>query len=112
MRRGASLVEILVALLILGLVIPVSFGAFGSSFMIGFRMREYADKVAYAEWWFNRLECPVSQTAIEAMPRADSEGRMHFSWTAVGGDYGSIRVVLSVSNGSKSDNPFVISRVY
>ncbi len=112
MRRGASLVEILVALLILGLLIPVSFGAFGSSFMIGLRTREYADKVAYAEWWFNRLECPVSPISIEAMPRSDFKGRMHFSWSTIAGDYGTVRVALSVSNGSKSDIPFVISRVY
>jgi hypothetical protein len=97
---------------ILGAVLPGALSAFGSVFMSEMRIHEASRKVFGAEWWFNRLELPVSVSALNAMPRADGHGKTLFRWETEGGAYGAVRVTLSVSNGALDDAPFVTSRVF
>jgi hypothetical protein len=108
---GYSLVEVLVALGILGTVIPASLGAFGVVFASEIRVGEVSRKAFGAEWWFNRLEFPVSPANLESMPRADESGRMRFSWETENEAYGAVRVTLSVSGETPGDVPFVTTRV-
>jgi hypothetical protein len=111
-RLAYSLVEALFALGILGAAIPAAFSAFGSAFMAEIRIHEASRKAFGAEWWFNRLEPPVSAAALDAMPRADEQGKTRFSWEAEKDAHGALQVTLSVSNGALDDVPFVTSRVF
>ncbi|MDR1377054.1 MAG: prepilin-type N-terminal cleavage/methylation domain-containing protein [Synergistaceae bacterium] len=111
-RRGQTLVEVLVALGILGTVVLGSLETFGMAFTMELRIQEQARKASYAEWWFNRLEFPLTQAKVDKAPRTDEYGGTRFEWSTVPGDYNTLRVILRVSNGSKSDTPFVTSRVY
>jgi hypothetical protein len=110
-RRGYSLVEILLALGILGAAMPAVLNAFGVAFMSEIRLHALSRKAFGAEWWFNRLELPVSSAALDGMPRKDESGRMHFRWETENESYGTLRVTLSVSDGARGDVPFVMSRV-
>jgi hypothetical protein len=76
------------------------------------RLHETSRKAFGAEWWFNRLEFPVSKSALDAMPRADGHGKTLFRWEAEHGAYGAVHVTLSVSNGASDNAPFVTSRVF
>ncbi|MDR2179892.1 MAG: hypothetical protein LBP21_06265 [Synergistaceae bacterium] len=109
---GQTLVEVLVALGVLETVVLASIDAFGTAFVAELHIQERARKAACAEWWFNRLEPPVSQASVEKAPRADEYGKMRFEWETIPGGYNTLRVILRVSNGSGSDVPFIISRVY
>ncbi|MDR1623285.1 MAG: hypothetical protein LBS00_13040 [Synergistaceae bacterium] len=111
-RAGQTLVEILVALSVLEVVVLTSIEAFGTVFAAELQIQERAHKASYAEWWFNRLELPVSRADIDAAPRTDEYGKMRFEWDAVPGNYDTFYVTLRVSNGSGTDTPFTISRVY
>jgi hypothetical protein len=111
-RRSFSLVEVLFALGILGAVIPAALSAFGAVLMSEIRVCGLPRKAFGAEWWFNRLELPVSSVVLDAMPRADESGKMRFSWETEEEAHGALRVTLRVSNGALGDAPFVTSRVY
>ena len=80
--------------------------------MAEIRIHEASRKAFGAEWWFNRLELPVSASALDSMPRADERGKMRFRWETEDGAHGSVRVTLSVTDGALGDVPFVISRVF
>jgi hypothetical protein len=111
-RKGQTLVEVLVALGVLGTVILSSLETFGMALVMELRIQERARKASCAEWWFNRLEPPLSQAKVDESPRAHESGGMIFTWSTIPGDYNTLRVILRVSNGSESDVPFVVSRVY
>jgi hypothetical protein len=111
-RRAYSLLEVLLALGILGAILPAAFSAFGAAFMSEMRIRETSRKAFGAEWWFNRLEIPVSAVALNAMPRADERGKMRFRWKTESDARGALRITLSVTNGAPGDAPFVMSRVF
>jgi type II secretory pathway component PulJ len=110
-RRGYSLVEVLLALCILGAAVPAALNAFGVAFMSEIRLRALSSKAFGAEWWFNRLDLPVSLAALDGMPRTDESGRMRFSWETENESSGALRVTLSVSDGARGDVPLVMSRV-
>jgi hypothetical protein len=109
---GQTLTEILIALCVLGVIVPPSIEALGIAFATELRIHERARKAFYAEWWFNRLELPVSQSMIDAAPPMDESGTMYFSWETEVCEYDAIRITLHVSNGTESDVPFTVSRVY
>ena len=111
-RVGQTLVEVLVALGVLEVVVLTSIQAFGTVFATELQIQERARKASYAEWWFNRLESPVSQAKIDKAPRTDEHGKMRFEWSTVPGGHNTLHVTLRVSNGSDSDVPFTLSRVY
>jgi hypothetical protein len=112
-KRGAqTLVEVLVALGVLEAVVLTSIDAFGTAFVAELRIQERARKAFYAEWWFNRLELPVSQAKIDEAPRTDEGGKIRFEWSTIPGAHDTLRVILRVSDGSGSDAPFILGRVY
>jgi hypothetical protein len=111
-KKGQSLVEVLVALCVLGLVIPSSLEALGTVFSAEIRIHQWARKASYAEWWFDRLEVPVSQSVIDAAPRTNDSGAVRFDWETEFCEYGALRVTLHVSNGTGFDVPFTLSRIY
>ncbi|MDR1650053.1 MAG: hypothetical protein LBR71_07305 [Synergistaceae bacterium] len=111
-RRGYGLVEVLFALGIAGVVIPAALDAFGAVLMSEARIREVSCKTFGAQWWFNRLEFPVSPVVLNAMPSVDERGKMRFSWEMEEDSHGAFRVTLKVSNGASGDAPFVTSRAY
>ena len=109
---GYSLIEVLLALAILGIALPALFSAFGTVFMAEIRIHEVSRKAFCAEGWFSRLELPVSAAALSAMPRADENGKTRFRWETEKDACGAILVTLSVSNGALGDIPFVTSRAF
>ncbi|MDR2175505.1 MAG: hypothetical protein LBO82_06165 [Synergistaceae bacterium] len=111
-KWGSILPEVLIAACILGAVLPPVFSAFGSIFMSEVRVHEASLKAFGAEWWFNRLELPVSAAALDAMPREDERGRMRFRWETEKDAHGALRVTLSVSGRAWGDVPLVTSRVF
>ena len=110
-RKGFSLIEALVAMCVAGCVLPVVLDAFGSIFLALYRTGTNADRAFGAEWWF-RLKLPASRTGLSAMPKADSTGKMHFSWEIEEGEYGSVQITLYVADASPSGTSFVLRRVY
>jgi hypothetical protein len=98
----------------LGLIIPPSLDALGAVFAAEMRIHERERKVSRAEWWFSRLEFPVSQAQIDAAPRTDESGATRFDWETetLPHQYNALRVTLHVSNGTGSDVPFTLTRIY
>ena len=112
MRRlsGVSLVEILIALAVLGALIPVSLNAFATTFTAAVRIHERVEKAAGAEWWFNQLSFPTHISELNGAPRR--HGRMSFAWETRAGPHNTLHITLRVTNGSPSDVPFTESRFY
>ena len=110
-KIGYSIIEVLVALCVLGIAVPASLDALGNAFVAEFRVHESAYMISAAEWWFARLSFPVHRPDIDASPRADEYGRARFEWTTEDLDNGAIRVTLRVY-GRSSGMPFTVSRVY
>ena len=94
MRRGESLVEVLAALLILGLVLPTIFQALWSGQMGALRLQRRDTCLSAAQWWFNRL--PRSGEPAD-MPRTTPDGDIRFSWESRRGRTGLNEVALTVS---------------
>ncbi|MDR1379769.1 MAG: hypothetical protein LBJ36_12070 [Synergistaceae bacterium] len=111
-RSGQSLIEVLVAFCVLALIIPSSIDAISLVFAAELRVCERERKISCAEWWFNRLESPVSQTQIDTAPRANESGTMRFGWEVEFCEYNAFRITLRVSNGTGLDTPFIMTRVY
>jgi hypothetical protein len=111
-NRGSSLMELLIALSVLGAMIPALLGAFETVFLSGLQSNEYTNRISGAEWWFNRLETPARQADVDAMPRTDGSGKLRFRWETKMSEHGALHVTLSVSGGSETDAPFVTTRVY
>ena len=109
--RGNSLVEVLMALCVLGIVVPASLGALGNAFMAELRIHESAYMISAAEWWFSRLKFPMHSADIDAAPRVDKYGKARFDWDTENLDNGAIRVTLRVY-GRFSAAPFTVSRIY
>jgi hypothetical protein len=110
-RLGSSLVEVMIALCVLGMTAPVALDALGAAFVAGLRVQENADMASSAEWWFNRLPYPVAQAGIDASPAFSEDGGTRFEWETEGLDNGAIRVTLRVY-GPMSKAPFTMSRIY
>ena len=108
---GYSIVEVLIALCVLGVVVPTSLDALGNVFMMGLKIHEKVCVISAAEWWFTSLPLTVSRSDIAAAPREDDSGRVRFEWESeeLGND--AIRVTLRAT-GKFSHTPFTISRIY
>ena len=108
---GNSIVEVLMALCVLGIVVPTSLSAFGNTFVAGLKIHENACLISSAEWWFASLQPPVGKADIDAAPRADERGRARFEWETEDLDNGAVRVTLRVI-GSAFGSPLIVSRIY
>ena len=108
---GNTLIEVLIALCVLGIVVPASLGALGNVLAADLKFRESAYIVSSAEWWFSRLTFPVYEDDIDASPRMDNYGKARFDWETEKLHNGAIRVTLRVM-GRLSGSPFTVSRIY
>ena len=108
---GNTLVEVLIALCVLGIVVPASLGALGNVLAADLKVREKAYMVSSAEWWFSRLKPPVHEPDIDAAPRADNYGKARFDWETKNLHNGAIRVTLRVT-GRSYGSPFTVSRIF
>ena len=108
---GNTLVEVLMALCVLGIVVPASLGALGSVLMADLKVHESAYMVSSAEWWFSRLESPVRRAGIDAAPKVDGHSKIRFDWETEDLHNGAIRVTLRV-HGRLSGSLLTVSRVY
>ena len=95
-RRGDTLVEVLVALIVLAIVLPSLFSALGTGLLGVSGLRAAGERLYGAEWWFNRLERPVRPDALSAMPRGLPGGGLAFSWTSRKGPHGELWETLTV----------------
>lgn len=111
-RKAFSLVETIVALCVAGCILPALLGAFGTVLLSNFRNDVMTDRVFGAEWWFNRLSRPVSRAAVAAMPKTDVGGKLRFVWNVEDGEHGALWITLYVSDGCRTDVPFVMCRAY
>ncbi|NLL37116.1 MAG: hypothetical protein GX256_06305 [Fretibacterium sp.] len=112
-RRGAgSLLETLLALVLLGLLFPSLLNSLGVGMTLGLRIQRQQDYAYGAEWWFNRVELPTSLLALDAMPRATPDGEFRFSWETAPGPGGALFVSLNVSKASPSESSSVFFRVF
>ena len=112
MRKiGNSIVEVLVALCVLGIVVPVSLDALGNAFMADFKVKENAYMISAAEWWFTNLPPMAHIADVDAAPRVDVHGRASFAWETENLGDGAFRVTLRVV-GRFSKTPLTISRIY
>ena len=108
---GITLVEVLTALCVLGIIVPASLGALGSVLTANLKVRENAYMISAAEWWFGRLTFPVSKADIDAAPRIDEHEKASFDWDTENLDNGAILVKLRVY-GLFSAPPFSVSRIF
>ena len=107
---GYTLVEVLMALFVLGIVIPTSLGALGNTFMAELKVHESAYLISSAEWWFSRFTFAVSEADINAAPKVDMHGVTRFDWETENLDDGAIMVTLRVY-GRLPGPPLTIKRV-
>jgi len=110
-RLGNTLIEVVMALCVLGVIVPASLGAFGTVFVTELRIHEHAYMMSSAEWWFSRLSFPVYMPDIDAAPRADRHGKVRFGWDTEKLDNGAIRVTLRVY-GRLAVQPLTVSRIF
>ena len=108
---GNTLVEVVIALCVLGIVVPASLGALGNVLMAELKVHENAYMMSSAEWWFGRLTFPVHEDDIDAAPRTDNYGKARFDWETEFLQNGAIRVTLRVT-GPLSGSPFTVSRIF
>ena len=110
-RIGESLAETLMALFILGLILPPIFQSQSGGLMAVESLRRM-DACQYgAQWWFSRLPDPVTEASLAAMPTATPAGDVNFTWEAQSGDYGSLVVTLAARAGA-SGAPLSLTRAY
>ena len=110
-RRAESLVEVLLALLILALLLPSLWGSLGTGMSLDLSAQRAQDRLYGAEWWFNRLESPASLSALAAMPTATPDGALRFRWTAALGPRAALFVSLDVSENVR-DAPTTFFRIF
>ncbi|MCL2009905.1 MAG: hypothetical protein FWG71_05090 [Synergistaceae bacterium] len=108
---GSTLIEVLVALCVLGIVVPPALGALGGVLAAELKFHENARMISSAEWWFSRLTFPVYGHDIDAAPREDKYGKTRFEWDTENLENGAIRVTLRV-HGRFSVLPFTVSRIF
>lgn len=95
-RRGETLVEVLMASFILALILPSVFGTLAGSLRAQAELQRL-DACQYgAQWWFSRVDRPASKRALAAMPRTTPDGALSFSWDCSAGSRGALRVTLTV----------------
>ena len=108
---GISLVEVIMALCVLGIVVPVSLSALGDVLTANLKIHENVGMISSAEWWFSRLTPPVHRADIDAAPREDRHGKARFEWETENLHNGAMRVTLRVI-GRLSGSVLTVSRVY
>ena len=108
---GNTLIEILMALCVLGIVVPTSLGSLGNVLAaeLKFHVNSYA--ISSAEWWFSRLTLPVSRAEIDAAPRMDRHGKVRFDWDSKDLNNGAISVTLRVY-ANYAAPIFTVSRIF
>jgi len=109
--NGSTLVEVLIALCLLGIVLPASLETLGTVLMAELKMQEKTHMISSAEWWFNRLTHPVNMTKINAAPLVDRFEKVRFEWETEDLINGAIRVTLFVY-GRLPGPPLTINRIY
>ena len=108
---GNTLVEVLIALCVLGIVVPASLGALGGVLAADIKVREKVYMVSSAEWWFSRLKPPVHEPDIDTAPRVDNYGKTRFDWGTENLHNGAVRVTLRVT-GRSSGSSLTVSRIF
>lgn len=95
MRRcGETLVELLVALFVLGLVLAGVMQSLADGLRTVDRLRRM-DACQYgAQWWLSRLPRPVGTSGLAAMPR--SAWGLSFDWETGNGELDTFRLTLTV----------------
>ena len=93
MKRGETLTELLMTLLILGLVLPPVFQGLWSSQTGALRLRRRDACLYAAQWWFNRLPQTGS---LSNMPKEAPGGTPHFVWEVRQGSTGTREVALTI----------------
>lgn len=110
-RRGETLVEVLMASFILALILPSVFGTLAGSLRAQAELHRL-DACQYgAQWWFSRVDRPASKEALAAMPRTTPDGAIAFSWDCSAGSRGALRVTLTVRARGASA-PLVQTRTF
>ena len=110
-RRGETLVEVLMASFILALILPAVFGTLAGSLRAQAELQRL-DACRYgAQWWFSRVDRPASKGILEAMPRTTPDGALSFSWECSPGSCGALRVTLTVRARGASV-PLVQARMF
>ena len=107
MKRGETLVELLMTLVILGLVLPPVFQGLWSGQTGALRLRRRDACLYAAQWWFNRL--PKTDSLAD-MPKTAPGGEPHFTWEVRQGSAGMREVALTVS--PVRGDPFTLTRAW
>ncbi|MCR4817674.1 MAG: prepilin-type N-terminal cleavage/methylation domain-containing protein [Fretibacterium sp.] len=107
MRRGETLVELLMTLFILGLILLPVFQGLWSGQTGVLRLRRRDDCLYAAQWWFNRLP---KTNSLAGMPKAAPCGEPRFTWEVRQGSAGLREVVLTVSPARGT--PLTLTRVW
>ncbi|MBR1672579.1 MAG: hypothetical protein IJ702_06605 [Fretibacterium sp.] len=107
MRRGESLMEALMALVILGLILPLAFQSLWSGQEGLERLRRRDTCLYAAQWWFNRLP---RNGSLSDMPRTTPGGDVLFTWESRSGNAGRREVILTVS--PLRGEPLTLARVF
>ena len=108
---GNSLVEVLIALCVLGIIVPASLSALGDALVAELKIQENAGLVSSAEWWFSRLTYPARRADLDAAPRVDEYGKARFAWDIKDLENGAVQVTLRVY-GRFQGSRFTVSRIY
>ena len=108
---GSTLVEVLMALLVVAVVVPASLGALGTVLMAELKVHETTHLISAAEWWLNNLTHPVNEADINAAPRVDRYGKARFDWETENLHCGAIHVTLRV-HGRLPGSLLTTSRIY
>ncbi len=95
-RKAETLIETLTALVIAGLILPAVLDSVLMAVKAQMHIYRMENYIYASNWWFNRLEYPVTEAALEAMPVNLPCGKFRFDWVSERGIYGDLRVTLTV----------------
>ncbi len=108
---GETLLNVLLALLILGTALPPILASLTHGLSADLQILRMEDQLYGANWWFNRLETPAFLSSLPAMPGATPDGGLQFRWLASVGPHGELHISLDVESGV-SHVPLTVSRTF